>query len=144
MVRRRRVAVAALSVAVLAGCSASPDPGEPTAETCDGGPSVRSPERALRILVEAAIQSDTAMACTVTTGTPEGTDLGQGLAELKAAAQTRGLTAENLQVEEVGDTGRYKVASAQDSGMESLEFNLNQVKDKGYRIFFPEPEERNL
>jgi hypothetical protein len=138
------MAMAALAVGVLAGCSASPDPGDPVAETCDGGPSVGSPERALRILVEAAVQGDIALACTVASGTPEGTDLGQGLAELKTAVETRGLTAENLRVEEVGDTGRYRVASAQGSGLEPLQFVLNQVKDKGYRIFFPEPEERNL
>jgi hypothetical protein len=140
----RRVAMAALAAGVLAGCSASPDRGEPVAETCDGGPSVGNPETAIRTLVDAASEGDTALACTVASGTPEGTDLGQGLAELKTAVEARGLTAENLRVEEIGDTGRYMATGPASSDLEPLDFLLQQVEDKGYRIFFPEPEERNL
>jgi hypothetical protein len=143
----QRLAVATLAVlaaAAMASCSASPDLGNPVPDTCDGGPSVGSPEKAVQILIDAADQGDTALACTVTTGAPEGTDLERGLADLKAAARQRGVTAENAQAKEIGDTGRYAVVGPSGTNLDPLEFELNQVKDSGYRIFFPAPDTRNL
>lgn len=76
MVWKRWTAGVVLTALALTGCSASADRGEFPAATCDGGASVSTPEKAAKILLDAASQADTVLACTVTTGTPKSKDLG--------------------------------------------------------------------
>lgn len=138
----------AAGVAVgLTGCSFSAEPPRNTpAATCDGGPSVGRPETVLRTLLEAASRGDVALACTVTTGTPEGMDLGQELARLDKGARERGITAGTMHLEKLDDggrAGRYAVTGLP-SDLESLEFELVQQTDGGFRVLFPPPEERSI
>jgi hypothetical protein len=147
MVWKQRVVAAVLGATVLAGCSASADRGEQVADTCDGGWSVGTPERAIRTLLEAASRGDADLACTVVTGTPEGMDLGQGLAVLKMEAEERGVAAGNVRLEKNVDanlTGLYTATGNADSELGPLQFSVIQAKDKGFRVFFPVPEELDL
>lgn len=102
----------------------------------------------MEILLEAASQSDTAMACTVTTGTPEGKNLGRELAKPRNSAEERGITAENVRMLKIGDpeleTGSYMLAGGTANGPEPLAFQIIQLKDTGYRVFFPVPEKFDL
>ena len=103
MVWKQRAAVAALAAMALTGCSASTDRGASIPDSCDGGGGVATPETAMKILLEAASLADPALACTVTTGTPEGKDLARELAKLRTAAQVRGITAKNVRMVKIGD-----------------------------------------
>ncbi|MDQ0093967.1 hypothetical protein [Paeniglutamicibacter psychrophenolicus] len=147
MHRTSRAAAVLLALSVLAGCGVGPDRGEMLPETCDGGPSVGNPERALATLLQAASQADADLACTVTTGTPKDMDLGHELAVLDAAARARGITAGNAEFIRPADglrAGRYTVAGGPPSGLEPLEFVLVQQRDKGWRAYFPVPEQGYL
>ena len=131
----QRTVWAAVFAVGITGCSVSAElPRNTPAATCDGGPSFGNPETVLRTLLEAASRADIILACTVTTGTPEGMDLGKELARLDGEARERGITAENLRLEKLGDggpAGRY-AAIGPSSGMEPLEFGLVQQTDGGF------------
>ena len=148
MVWTQRAAVAALAAMALTGCSASSDRGESIPDSCDGGGGVATPKTAVEILLEAASRSDAALACTVTTGIPEGKDLGRELAKLRAAALEQGITAENVRMLKIGDpeqeTGSYTLSGGPVTDLEPLTFQITQLKDTGYRVFFPMPEKFDL
>lgn len=102
----------------------------------------------MEILLEAASQSDAALACTVTTGIPEGKDLGRELAKLRTAALEQGITAENVQMLKIGDpeqeTGSYTLSGGPVTDLEPLTFQIIQLKDTGHRVFFPVPDKLDL
>ncbi|MFF5793131.1 hypothetical protein ACFY5D_13875 [Paeniglutamicibacter sp. NPDC012692] len=144
----QRTATAALVAVALTGCSASSDRGESIPDSCDGGGGVATPKTAMEILLVAASQSDAALACTVTTGTPEGKDLGRELEKLRIAAREQGITAENVRMVKIGEveleTGSYTLSGGPVNDLEPLTFQIIQLKDTGYRVFFPVPEKFDL
>ena len=148
MVWTQRAAVAALAAMALTGCSANSDRGESTPDSCDGGPGVPTAVTAMEILLEAASQSDVAMAYTVTTGTPEDKNLGRELEKLRISAEERGITAENVRIVKNGDAefeaGSYTLGGGSGIELEPLTLQIVQQKDMGYRVLFLVPEEFNL
>jgi hypothetical protein len=83
----------------------------------------------------------------VTTGTPEGLDLGAELTQLQGEVQERGITVENVRMEKLsGDwaASLYSVTGPSETGLEPLEFEFVRQKGGGYRVAFPLPDELYL